>query len=260
MGRTEKAVGWLSATLVMLIVLAYIIAPRLLSLHLAHRAGKVAVTHAVLTELDISNVDSTAGFTIAFGHREFEVPWTIDTAKTTTKGRFAVVALSSGDSLLISEPKPDGDVASDQKDDATKSVVVAVRSVFGPDAVKSDYDFWKAVYSVQPSNVTFFTPVNRAAALNAILLAKAIAPPTDDSTIYLVNSGQYKGFQFGDPSHHPKRMDLALYGQPGAVELIFFLKGDQLAHTQAEFNRIIRTMTYVKDEQTSLLLTSNDKK
>jgi hypothetical protein len=261
MAQKKRIFGWLTVSFVALILLSYFAAPHILAVWAARNAGKVPITGAVLTQLDTSRLNADPGSTIAFGHRQFEIPWTgVDRVKTKTQGPFALVTLTSSESLLMSEPDPRGAAATSKEDEPVHQVAMAVRAIYGEGAASDDYTLWKSILSTQPGDLTLFTPLKRAGALNLILIAKAIGPATDDSKIFLVNFGEFKGFQFGDPSHHSKRMDLQLWDSNGEVEINFFFKLSEPAHTQTELNRIIRTMRYVKDAAPTLQVTENPKK
>jgi len=66
-----------------------------------------------------------------------------------------------------------------------------------------------------------------------------------DSGIFMVQANGFKGFQYGDPSKHPKRVTVTLYSAEGGIELSFAQKDlKPLAITQADINRAIQTLRY----------------
>jgi len=116
-------------------------------------------------------------------------------------------------------------------------------AIYGSEVLSSDYALHKAIFETTPSQITLFTPANRAAGLSSVILIKAIMPPTTDWAIYNVRSNDFKGFQLGDPVRRPKKMCLELYADDVEFEINISqnTSGPTPGITQAEINRIIQT-------------------
>lgn len=221
----------------------------------ARRMGRqVPIVNSVPAELKDLTVSRVPGEKLSFQGAEFEVPWD-DVEKTRIVGKWVAISFRSGRSILLCVGPPDGDIVSMSKSKTPDPKLF--EAMYGPEVLQSDYALHKAIFAATPGQITLFTPSSRAAGLSAVLLIKAIMPPTTDWAIYNIRSNDFKGFQLGDPVRHPKKMSLELY----AADIEFEINIDQPVAgptpgiTQAEINRIIQTVR--KAPQTQSILTVN---
>jgi hypothetical protein len=72
--------------------------------------------------------------------------------------------------------------------------------------------------------------------------------------IFEVQANEFRGFQYGDPIKHPKKITVTLYSADGGIELTFAQRGGKplTAVSQADINRIIQTMHYTSPAATAL--------
>jgi hypothetical protein len=105
-----------------------------------------------------------------------------------------------------------------------------------------------------PAGVGLFKSKREIGRQTALLVIKTIIVP-GDSGIFKVQAGEFKGFQYGDPSKHPKRVTVFLSSANGSVEVGFSQKDmSQLTISQSEINRVIQTMHHADPSTTSASL------
>jgi len=209
----------------------------------ARRIGRqIPIVKSVPVELQDLTVSSVQGERLSFLGAEFEVPWDdVDEAKTRIVGNWALINFRSGNSIILCVSPPDGFITSMSKSKTPDPKLFA--AIYGPEVLRSDYALHKAIFETTPSQITLFTPANRAAGLSSVILIKAIMPPTTDWAIYNIRSKGFKGFQLGNPVRRPKKMCLELYADDVEFEINISQNTSEPTQgiTQAELNRIIQT-------------------
>lgn len=213
----------------------------------------VNTSPVALADFDVSRAE---GRKISFKGIRFEVPWNdVDVNKSRVAAGWAVVLFHSGKSIILCVNPPNNFMKELFRDKAATPQEFA--ALYGPTVLRSDYAFVKAIYQTTPDQINLFTPSGRAMGLSAVLLLKAIMPPTTDWAIYSFKSAHFKGFQLGDPAHRPKKMSLELYGENTEVEINLFQpqREPTLPITQAEINRIIQSAHAISRGEPSLTIT-----
>ena len=95
-----------------------------------------------------------------------------------------------------------------------------------------------------PGSIRLVDSKQDVARTTTLLIFKVLLVP-GDSGIFMVQANDFKGFQYGDPIKHPKRITVSLYSAAGGIEFSFARKDMQpLAISQAEINRAIQTLRY----------------
>lgn len=108
--------------------------------------------------------------------------------------------------------------------------------------VRSHYDLLGLALNATPARVRPFESKQEIGRQTALLMIKAIIVP-GDSGIFKVQTGEFKGFQYGDPNKHPKKVTVFLLSASGSVEISFSQKDmSPLTISQSEINRAIQTM------------------
>jgi hypothetical protein len=257
----KRIFGWCTVGFVLFVLAVYFIGPRLFWVWQSRNtARRVPIAAAVPQPLEVFDANPATGSTIADGNYEFEVPWSdADLAKIKSGASLSAIPFTSGNTLLVATTKPT-DLVTQTGTDPVPMLVKCVRAAYGPAAVSKDLAFWDAVYSTTPNKVTFFTPPDRANLLTMILMAKAIAPPTDDAAIFRVHYHGFDGFQLGDPAHPLKTAQLLLYDHDGGIEITVSHKTDPAPtpqFTQADLNRILTTLHRTKQSAKAVTVTAN---
>lgn len=193
---------------------------------------------------DMRVADLRDGMTISrFGYN-IRVPWTKAQAGRDFK-TIAYTSFDDGSSLLIINPAEHMDLLSGvpgQKLDA----VEGLRPLLGDEAVRSHYDYEKAVLNAQPSEISLFHSTKRNVRVNLLLAMKGIQIRDGVSAIYSVAGGSVRGFQFGDPQKLPTSIRLLLFDDHDrALELVLRgpKTGNRPAVTQEQINAIIASIT-----------------
>lgn len=210
---------------------------------------KVPIVKSAPVDLKDLSVSKAKGEKVSFMGAEFEVPWDdADEDKARVFKSMALVHFRSGNSILLCVGAPDGfitDLAKSKTPDPE-----LFKAMFGPEVLRSDYALQKAIFETTPSQINLFTPANRAAGLSAVILIKALMPPTTDWAIFRIQSENFKGFQLGDPAHRPRKMCLELYSENAHFEIVIDQDTNSPgpAITQAELNMIIQTARKTTDK------------
>jgi hypothetical protein len=262
MATKKRIFGWLSISFFTLLIFSWIFGVRIMWFYYSrHMAQQAPIVATVPVDLQNLSVAQGKGVTISFRGVEFDVPWSgVDRAKSKSKGHGALIPFSSGRAILVVEGGPNESVQDLARSETTRFVLAAVSIAYGPSAVASDYNFTNAVLTTSPRDVTLFSRSDRMGALNMILLAKAIMPPTTDWAIYNVHSKEFKGFRVGDPVRHPAKMCVHLYGSDAEVEINFSQKPGPAATpaiTQEDLNRITQSLRKTERTQDTLQITDN---
>lgn len=176
-----------------------------------------------------------------FGY-EFEVPWQdVDTPNIQRKA-MVLIPFRSGLDILVGHGSTHALV--DTAMSETKNSPQRFRAAYGDLAAQSDYEFLKLALNSTPSSVRLFDSKENVLRKSTLVLFKAILVP-GDSGIFDVQANEFKGFQYGDPNKHPKRVTVTLYSAEGGIEFIFAQKDMKpLAISQADINRAIHTLRY----------------
>ena len=209
---------------------------------LARKSPFVNNTPATLPDATISN---EPGRKLSYLGYEFEAPWQdLDEGKSKIIRNLpvAVIAFHAHNSILLSVVPPRDFVDTISK--ATPTYPMIFRRMYGDQVLQSDYALLKAVYNATPRKITLFSSRQDAVGLSMILIVKAIIAPTADSEIYSIRSKDFQGFQLGNPSHRPARIEIKLFGEDVHLEFSIQQKANDVAPsiTQAELNRIIQTV------------------
>lgn len=209
-----------------------------------------------LSNLDISRAK---GQRISFKGIQFEVPWNdIDLEKSRVSAGWAFVVFRSGKSIIACVTPPNDFMNEVFRDKAATPQEFA--ALYGPGVLKSDYEFKKAIFETTPKEINLLTPSGRAAGLSAVLIMKAIMPPTTDWAIYAISSANLKGFQLGDPRRRPRKMSLELFGEDTEIEINFDQpeSGPTPGITQSEINRIVQSAHTISDAEPKLNISPTD--
>jgi hypothetical protein len=201
----------------------------------------VKKTPMELTDVSISQVE---GRKLSYFGYEFEVPWgDLDEGKGKRIGKGQLIAFRSGNALLFSKAAPKEFVQTFLS--ATKVGPEKVRSLWGEEALKSDYSLHRLILEATPGEVTLFTRREDAVRNSMLIFFKGIMTPRGgESGIFRMRTDKFQGFQYGDPQVRPKALDVEIFADDGGLEFVFEQRGEGPAPTitQAEINRVIQTV------------------
>ena len=243
MAKWKRRLLWTSAFVIACVVYLWFFGVQTFFALQARKIGrKIPIVNSIPVELQDLSVSTAKGEKLSFMGVEFEVPWSdVDEEKTRIVRNWALIYFRSGNSIILCVSPPDGFITSMSKDKTPDPKLFA--AIYGPEVLRSDYALHKAIFETTPSQITLFTPANRAAGLVSVIIIKAIMPPTTDWAIFSIRSKDFAGFQLGNPVRRPKKMSLELYAADVEFEINIWqnTNGPTPAITQAEINRIIQT-------------------
>ena len=253
---------WLRKSLTVLLVLAPILlcvvafgTQTFLAIYFRRMGRKIPILNSVPSDLTNSDVSRAPGELLAFRGAQFEVPWRdLNQDKARVVGPMAAIGFQANPAIIVSVEPQDGLIQDFKRGNTTNRFPQVLSMTAGPDALSSDYAFDQAIFEATPSEITPFTPHYRAGALAAVLIVKGTMPPTNDWAIFRIQSASFKGFQLGDPEHHPTRMCLELFSSDMHVEIAFFqnTKTSTRLITQADLNRIVRTLVEIPAKESTV--------
>jgi len=243
MPKWKRRLLWVSALVIVSVVYLWFFGVQtFFALQTRQIGRKMPIVSSVPVELQDLSVSNAKGEKLSFMGAEFEVPWDdIDEGKTRIAGNWVLINFRSGNSIILCVSPPDGFITGISKSKTPDPALFT--TIYGPEVLRSDYALHKAIFETTPSQITLFTPANRAAGLSVVILIKAIMPPTTDWAIYNIRSKDFKGFQLGNSVRRPKKMSLELYADDVAFEINITQNtgGTTPGITQAEINRIIQS-------------------
>ena len=184
---------------------------------------------------------STGGTELQYFGYPFEVPWEdLDTAGLKIGKKRAVLPFRSG--VLLSFLSGSNHEFVDGLSENTSVEPEAFRAVYGTQALQTDYEFYKLMLRATPDMVKPFGSRRDVVAGMMLVIVKAMAVP-EDSGIFEVDTGEFRGFQYGDLRTHPKRVVVDLCSADRKVELVFIRPDKKpLDISQADVNRVIQTL------------------
>lgn len=198
------------------------------------------IASMVPVDLPEQQVSTAAGTTLSSFEYEFEVPWLEEDVPNVQRKVMDLFPFRSGMVVLVGHGSNHDMLETLAKEGKLKAE--DVRSIFGD----SDYEFLKAALNITPTSLRLTDSTRESARKATLLTLKTIIVP-GDSGIFKVSTPQFRGFQYGDPARHPRRVVLALYSSRGLVELTFSRRDGTAMQdlSQADVNRTIQTMRYV---------------
>jgi hypothetical protein len=125
--------------------------------------------------------------------------------------------------------------------------------VYGEEAVRSDYDFKKAILSATPDRVSLHNSKTQAFQLGMRLLLKtAIVPHPPGTEFFLLKNDKFRGFQYGRAEDHLNDLEVELYSPDIRLEIHFNRDtGSAAPVTQAEINRVVQSLHKIPEESLS---------
>jgi hypothetical protein len=206
-----------------------------------------AVQKTPMELMDFS-ISQAPGQRLSYFGYEFEVPWDIDQEKTKQTGKMQLIVFRSGNAILFSRAAPKEFVQTFLT--TTKVDPEKVRNLWGEEALESDYSLHRLILEATPGEVTMFTRREDAVRSSMLILFKGIMTPRGgESGIFRVRTGEFRGFQYGDPQARPKSLNVEIFADDGGLGFVFAQRSEGLfpAITQAEINRVIQTVRKIPE-------------
>lgn len=203
---------------------------------------KMPIASMTPVELTDHRIASGDGSTLSSFGYVFEVPWQDIDTQNVRREAMVLIPFRSGLEILVGHGSTHSLV--DTAIENTKTDPRHFRAEYGDQAAQSDYEFLRLALNATPGSIRLVDSKQDVARTTTLLIFKVLLVP-GDSGIFMVQANDFKGFQYGDPSKHPKRITVSLYSAAGGIEFSFARKDMQpLAISQAEINRAIQTLRY----------------
>jgi len=249
----EKASLWrrilcaflrVGALVASLIVLFELLGPPIGFFITARWEGKKAPWVKVTPTPLVNNAESDApGTALSYFGYEFEVPWNAH-YKTRALGKGGLVQLQfeSGQNVTFIVPANQNGLLTEIVQDESLHMK-NLELVLGDLVNRSAYDQYETLLSTTPSSIRAFGPRAEAVRGMTLLIIKALAAaPGLETGVFSFELPGKRGFQVGDPQKS-RRVDLESFGMGGHhVEIICATTKDSVRLTQAELNRILKTL------------------
>lgn len=218
---------------------------------------KVPITEKFPIPLLDGTVTRSVGINQALCGYRFDVPWEdIDESKTKVFQRAKVIYFRSG-LILMAKCAPPKEFVNGFLS-STSMTSDDFRRTFGDTSLQSDLALTRLMLETTPSKITLQTREQDAAGALSMLVVKAIATPPADSGIFSIYTGEFEGFQYGDPELAPKRVVVTLFAPDGSLEFTFFLDHTDKSTRvlQPDINRVLQTAHKDASQSAHLTLSS----
>lgn len=203
-------------------------------------------THPELSEVPrpLVSTDAAAGKGTeveAFGFK-FEAPWS-DLDKIDPGAGFAIISFRSGLRIVFFDPSGAADVAHGMKAEADTQRLQRTYAVFGDSPFENNYDFYQAVFSASPAQISIVAPRQAALRTSVLLLWKISLVYDAETGFYSFQSGKLRAFQRGDPERARYVIVDTFDMHDRQFGLVFTARPDSSARvTQGDINRVVATL------------------
>jgi hypothetical protein len=224
-----------------------------LAFTLRHQAKKLAILRETPGPLRPIPANSDRGMTLVHAGVAFEVPWEdLDLANCKYGGNIAIFKFRSGRMIDLFGPPNDHENLLSTLEKSTGTEKGDLKRLFGEEATKTSYAFQRAMLEETPDNISPFESQREAVRSSMLLMVKAISSVGGETGLFKLESKDWNGFQFDDPSKKPKRVTLELYDSLDRhVEIVFYSDDTRSSQiTQADINRTIQSLRSANESQT----------
>jgi hypothetical protein len=182
---------------------------------------------------------------------EFDVPWNdLDESniqffpKNKPSKTMALLAFRSGLRLMVGYSPPR--TFADEFASDFKMPPQALDAVFGPGAANSDYLFEKSVLEFTPDKMHYWSlsPAIHYRDQTRLMIKSIMPVKAAESGIFNLHTGEYNGFQEGDPRTRPPMLNVELFANDGGIGIFFALDKyrNPAGLSQPEVNRIVQSL------------------
>jgi hypothetical protein len=224
-----------------------------LAFTLRKQARKVVILNEKPVPLPSIAANSDQGAKLVHAGFSFEIPWDdLDLQKSKFGGNIAVFAFQSGKVISFFGPSANHEGLLSTLEKSIGDDKGNMKKLFGPKTTETNYAFHRTILEETPDKVSPFERQRDAIRSSMLLMVKAISSVGGETGLFNVQSGDWKGFQFDDPSKKPKRVTLELYdSQDRHVEIEFYSGTTGAAElTQSDINRTIQSLRGTNEPQT----------
>jgi hypothetical protein len=197
-------------------------------------------TPAKLKDFSISNVP---GRKFSYFGYEFEMPWDdLEKQAASADGSVQAIHFHTGVTVIFSKRAETPFMEQD-------NFRASLNRFFGSEPLRSDYAFTRATLETTPGDITLFTPQPQAVRRMTMLLLKStdIIANSGESGVFLIQTKDFRGFQYGNPDSRPSRVVDDLYLVKGWLQFVFLENKNGAGISQPEINRVIQSVRAVQN-------------
>jgi hypothetical protein len=207
--------------------------------HFAREASQHRQNLGVVpTALKETTIEELRGLRIEKFGTSFQVPWS-DIERERNAKSLTILNFKEGGGLLIFDPADQVDGAKTMRGPTTRQLRL-MTSVFGSQALQSNYELMAAEVQALPADVKWWAGRSRNVRSLILLIDKSL-DLRDATAIHEVHSSVVRGFQFGDPDVPPYRVNLDLFDATDRHYRIWITGTDKSRPciTQAQINGLV---------------------
>jgi hypothetical protein len=187
------------------------------------------------------SISNAPGATLTnFGY-QFEVPWQMKESKV--GHTMAITQSESGRQVIVFFDPAEKRGFVKLMNDSLTARVEELAPVYGRGALRSDYDFDRAVVNASPSQLSYIFPGRKEIRAASLLMLKPIETVKAETGIYSFQTARLRGFQNGDPMRADSVLVKAFDSDDHQFEFVFGNKSyPDAGLTQADINRVLQTL------------------
>ncbi|HET6928674.1 MAG TPA: hypothetical protein VFI45_00010 [Candidatus Acidoferrum sp.] len=223
-----------------------------LAFTLRNQARKIAILNEKPVPLPSIAASSDQGTKLVHAGFSFEVPWNdLDLQKSKFGGNIAVFAFQSGRVISFFGPSENHEDLLSTFEKSIGDNKGTLKKLFGPQATETNYAFHRAILEETADKVSPFEAKREALRSSMLLMLKATSSVGGETGLFQIQSQDWKGFQFDDPSRNPQ-VTLEVYDREDRHIEIVLHSGKDVSSSlaQADINRTFQTLGATSDPQT----------
>jgi hypothetical protein len=243
--RWRSSLLWLGISVAVAYLQLFVFGP---SFFLTKRDFKDPALRKIPAPVPDLAISIAPGMKLSYFGWEFEVPWTdLDPSKTKPIGKpprqWQVIGFYSGRHIIFAERPANYWSKVLFPPSGSYLGKAYYRWLFGADA-SSDYAFTRAMLEATPDQLTPYMFGGERDRLTMLLTFKSfkIAAHDAKSGIFMIDTSDFRGFQYGNPESTKSQVNDVLYSDRGGVEFRFWsCPPGRAPISQADINRVIQT-------------------
>jgi hypothetical protein len=209
------------------------------------RRANLWVVPVPLPSLEVSGEPGTK---LSYAGLDFEVPWRGVQAKKEYE-RLLRVQFDSGIIIVAHHPDHVVNPAKTMRD-AAGGRQEDLQGAFGEETLRTPYDFYDVMLRSTPDDVVPFMGYRRARGMLVLFVLKSLEFREGTDRIYSLELGEWRGFQFGDPSR-ARLVRILLFDRGEKIYQFQMAKAENSAATltQGQINRVLTTLVVHQGEK-----------
>jgi hypothetical protein len=204
---------------------------------------------AVPVQLLDASVSESPGRRVSYLGCEFEVPWSdLDARESRLTEKGQSIVFHSGKRIVLVRSPASERITFYLGQKLDLGTFGKLLNLYADETLRSDYAFTRAVLEMTPGRVSIFSSRKDAVRSMMLMLLKPEMSRDAESGIYLIQTKNFAGFQYGNPQSKPVEIFDELFSDHARIEFDFPCKGAGSTDcpSQAEINRVIQSAQVVR--------------